>query len=567
MTGGPGATGLPGGGERPTGPTSADKGGRLHGLMMDVPLTTRLLLDRMNAVHRQSRVVTLLEPGGQRRTARFRDVADRAARLAAALSRLGVGSGDCVGSFAWNTQAHLETYYAVMGMGAVLHTINLRLHPQQIAYTIRHAGDRVVIIDASLADVFAKLRPQLDCVEHVVVIGDRPGERAHDAVIDYDDLVGSQDGAFAWPDVDERAAASLCYTSGTTGNPKGVLYSHRSIVLHALSMSGTDVYGIANNDVVLSLVPLFHAMGWGLPFVAAITGADLVMPGRHLKPESLAGLIADERVTWSCGVPTLWMDLLQHAREREAAGHPIDLSSLHTILSGGTQVPYELMEEYSRRFGVDVIQGWGMTEIFPGGTISRVQRDTDEKRCRTRRQSAGRVSPLYELRVVDDTGEVMPSDGESVGEIEVRGPVVASGYFRPEEPTAGKLHGGWLCTGDLGSLDADGWLQITDRKKDAIKSGGEWISSLDLEAAIMAHPLVREAAVVGVPDERWGERPCAYLVADPSLAEQELRDFLRSRVASWWIPDSFVSVTALPRTSTGKFDKKALRNWTGGERN
>ncbi len=531
---------------------------------MDVQLTTQLLLDRMRSVHRQGRVVTLLEPGGERRTTRFPDVAARASCLAAALSRLGVGCGDCVGSFAWNTQAHLETYYAVMGMGAVLHTINLRLHPQQIAYTNRHAGDRVVIVDASLADILAELRPQLDCLEHVVVIGDRPGERAHDAEIDYDELVGSEDGGFAWPDVDERDAASLCHTSGTTGKPKGVLYSHRSIVLHALSMSGADVYGIANHDRVLSLVPLFHAMGWGLPFVAAITGADLIMPGRHLKPEPLARLIADEQVTWSCGVPTLWMDLLQHARERDAAGDPIDLSSLHTVLSGGTQVPYELMEEYSRRFGVDVIQGWGMTEIFPGGTISRVQRDADEEQRRARRQSAGRVSPLYELRVVDGAGDAVPSDGVSVGEIEVRGPVVASGYFRPEEPTAEKFHGGWLCTGDLGSLDADGWLQITDRKKDAIKSGGEWISSLDLEAAIMAHPLVREAAVVAVPHERWGERPRAYLVADVALTEQELRDFLATRVASWWIPDEFVSVDALPRTSTGKFDKKVLRDSTSG---
>lgn len=531
----------------------------LPGLMMDVPLTVGYVLGRMRAVHGSSRVVTLLDPSGQTTSASFPEVVDRAERLAAALARLGVHEGDRVGSYAWNTQQHLEIYYGVMGLGAVLHTINLRLHLDQVAYTIDHAQERVVIVDVSLAADLATILPRLPTVEHVVVIGGCPPGVDLPGALSYEQLVEAESPGFRWPDLDERAAASLCYTSGTTGDPKGVLYSHRSIVLHALAMSGAEVYGLTRKDRVLSLVPLFHAMGWGLPFVCGLVGADLVLPGRFLQAPAIARLVEDRRVTWSCGVPTLWMDLLQYATAKAASGTPVDLSSLRTVLCGGTHVPQNLMEQYERRFGVDLIQGWGMTEIFPGGTISQNQAELAEPERWSARRSAGVLSPLYEMRVVNDAGGVLPTDGTTPGEVEVRGPVVASAYYRSPVNTAEKFHDGWLRTGDIGTLDAAGRLRITDRSKDAIKSGGEWISSVDLESALMAHPAIREAAVIGRPDPRWSERPLAYLVVDRPVAPEELDEFLAPRVARWWIPEDFRIIEAIPRTSTGKFDKKQLR--------
>jgi fatty-acyl-CoA synthase len=451
----------------------------LPGLMMDVPLTTTHLLWRMRAVHPDARVSTVTDPSGACRTTTFGAVAERAERLAAALAELGVGAGTRVGSFAWNTQEHLETYYAVMGMGAVLHTINLRLHPDQIAYTVEHAGDEVILLDASLAERFLPVLARVGGVRHVVVIGPLPDGIEVPGALDYDALLASA-GPFTWPAIDERSAASLCYTSGTTGHPKGVLYSHRSIVLHALAMAGTDAYGISRRDRVLSIVPMFHAMGWGLPFVCAVAGADLVMPGAHLQPGPVSRVVDSHGVTWSCGVPTVWMDVLHDADEVErAGGTPVTLATLRTVISGGTQVPESLMRAYQERFDVDLVQGWGMTEIFPGATLSMDQGDDDPERW-SHRAAAGRVSPLYELRIAGEDGGALPADGATVGEIEVRGPAVAGAYFAPETDTADRFHDGWLRTGDVGTLDRHGWLRITDRSKDAIKSGGEWISSVDL---------------------------------------------------------------------------------------
>ncbi|WKN52495.1 AMP-binding protein (plasmid) [Rhodococcus opacus] len=354
-----------------------------------------------------------------------------------------------------------------------------------------------------------------------------------------------------------RAGACLCYTSGTTGNPKGVLYTHRAIVLHALTMAGVGGLQVQEGDRVLALVPMFHSLGWGLPFVVTVTGSDLVLPGRNLGPEAVARVIRDERITWAGGVPTLWMDLLRHV-EDPSNKDPVDLSSLRMILCGGAKVAVPLMRAYDEKLSVTLIQGWGMTETLPGAAMSLDTPSPSGKRW-PRRGQVGRVSPLYEMRIVDVDGSVLPADGTSVGEVEISGPIVAGSYYGPED-TADKFHEGWLRTGDLGTLSSDGWLDITDRAKDAIKSGGEWISSQDLESALMAHPAVHEAAVIGVPDPRWSERPAAYVVVSQhGPTDEELREHLRSHVAKWWIPDEYHRVDTLPRTSTGKFDKKELR--------
>lgn len=529
------------------------------GLMMDVNLNIALLLRRMRTIHRESKVISrsAAQPLGPSRTVTFDAVVDRAERLAAGLAGLGVRPGDRVGSLAWNTQEHLETYYAVMGMGAVLHTANPRLHDDQLAFTINHARDAVLIVESSFRARVEALRPRLPHVRRVVVIG------ADDTVtggseIGFEELIAQATDPLKPIDIDERAAAALCYTSGTTGDPKGVVYSHRAIVLHALTMAGRDVFRIGEQDVVMGLVPLFHAMGWGLPFVCGLTGADMVMPGPNLQPDAVAGLISEHRVTWSGGVPTVWMDLLRLLREREAAGETVDLTSLKTVVAGGTAVPEDLMRSFQAR-GVDFVQGWGMTEVFPGATMvaPSAMGETDAQwRLRT---SAGRISPLYEMRVVADDGTQLPSDAVSMGELEIRGPMVASSYLDLDVAES-HFRDGWLRTGDVGTIDDAGWVRITDRLKDAIKSGGEWISSLDLESALMAHPAVHEAAVVGRPDDRWGERPVAFLVTDGAVETDALREHLTGRVPKWWIPEDYRLLASIPRTNTGKFDKKSLRD-------
>lgn len=528
---------------------------------MDVELNVALILRRMRAIHHRSRVFSRSEScsDGPSRTATFVEVLDRSEYLAAALAQLGVKQGDRVGTLAWNTREHLEIYYAVMGMGAVLHTANPRLHDDQLVFTVNHAQDTVLIVEASFRDHIDGLRHRLPLVRHVVILGSThlDNTEAGDAEIGYEELIARATVPLAPVDVDERAAAALCYTSGTTGNPKGVLYSHRSIVLHALSMSGRDVFRIGEQDVVLGLVPLFHALGWGLPFICGLSGATLVLPGPTLHPSAVAELIAEHRVSWAGGVPTLWMDLLRIVEERAASEFPVDLSSLETIVGGGTSVPESLMRAYGV-LGVDFVQGWGMTETLPGATMVSPSAAADSDGGWGARMSAGRISPLYEMRVIADDGSSMPRDGISVGELEIRGPVVAGSYL-DTDVTADKFRDGWLRTGDVGTIDADGWVRITDRLKDAIKSGGEWISSLDLESALMTHPSVREAAVVGRPDDRWGERPAAFVVTDGPIDSETLRDHLTGRVAKWWIPDEFRRIDTIPRTIAGKFDKKCLR--------
>jgi fatty-acyl-CoA synthase len=529
------------------------------GMMMDFPLTIHHLLWRMRNVYGSSRVVTVLDTETHTATTTFREIADNAERLAAGLAALGVRTGDRVGTFSWNHAAHLEAYYGVMGMGAVLHTVNLRLHPDQIAWTIEHAKDRVILLDAALAEQFAPLLSRLPTVEHVVVIGPLPEGVVVPGAVAYDEVLAGGDGGFAWPELDENTAASLCYTSGTTGDPKGVLYSHRSIVLHALLMAGTETFRIRNVDRVLAAVPMFHVMGWGLPFVAAVVGCDLIMPNRYLQPAALARVIRAERVTWSAGVPTIWMDLLHHLEDPTTAETAADLASLERLVVGGTQVPVELMRRFERAFGVLMVQGWGMTEVFSGAVLNQDQPQLQPQERWALRAAAGRVSPFYEIRVVDAERGPLPHDGHSQGELEVRGPCVAADYLDGGPGAQSAFHDGWLRTGDVATVDAEGWVRVTDRAKDGIKSGGEWISSVDLEIALMEHPAVREAAVVARPDPRWSERPHAFVVTTGHVSAEELREFLGPRVARWWIPDSFDVVTDIPRTSTGKFDKKLLR--------
>ncbi len=532
----------------------------LPGGSQDFPLTLTHLLGRARTVHRRAEVVSLLDAEGTTRRARMTEVGARADRLAAALRGLGVSEGDRVATFAWNSQQHLEAYWAVPCMGAVLHTLNPRLSPEQVAFTIDHAGDRVVLVDSSLVPEIERVLPRLRAgtVERFVVVG-HGDAGSLPAALRYEELLDAQAPGFEWPALDERAAAALCYTSGTTGDPKGVLYSHRALVLHTLLMAGHDAYRMSERDRVLAVVPMFHAMGWNLAYLAGMVGAALILPGRHVQAPVLGRTIAAERVTATCGVPTVWMDLL---REEGA-----ELSSLELAICGGTQVPGGLMREFEARHGVAVVQGWGMTETLPGAALAHDPPDSPSEEERwLRREHAGRLSPFFEARIVGERGEVLATDGETPGELEVRGPTVVGSYFENDAASAAALHDGWLRTGDVGTLDEEGWLRITDRAKDVIKSGGEWISSVDLESALMAHPAVTEAAVIGRPDERWSERPLACVVTGDPVSPEQLRAHLEPRVTKWWLPEDFAYLEEIPKTSVGKFDKKALREMLAADR-
>ncbi|MBM4265491.1 MAG: long-chain fatty acid--CoA ligase [Deltaproteobacteria bacterium] len=519
--------------------------------MQDRPLTVAALLEHGRRVHATSTISTF--DGTDVRRATFREVAERAERLAAALRRLGVRPGDRVGTFSWNTQEHMEAYLAVPSMGAVLHTLNIRLFPEQLVYIVNHAEDRVVLVDSSLVPLFAKIRPELRTVEHVVVMGKEDASPLGE-VLAYEALLATEKLGYAWPDLDERDAAAMCYTSGTTGNPKGVVYSHRSTFLHSFGVTSGACYSLSDRDRVLLIVPMFHANAWGLPYAAWMVGSDLVMVERHLQAEPLCRLIARERPTFSGAVPTIWADVFRHGETT-----PIDLSSFRMIVCGGSAVPRVLMERFQERYGVRIIQAWGMTETSPLGAIALPPDGADPSEEMAWRSKTGRVCAGVELRIVDDQGEELPWDGDSVGEIQVRGPWITGSYYGDD--SGEKFDRGWLRTGDVGNVDDRGFVQITDRAKDVIKSGGEWISSVELENEIMAHPDVVEAAVIGVPDDRWQERPLACVVLRPGAAAdpEAMKSFLESRVARWWVPERWSFVAEVPKTSVGKFDKKVLR--------
>ena len=529
----------------------------LEGLMQnDFQLTVGAIRRRMAACYGDREVVTLQEDPGKPARATYAQVAERVDRLGRVLERLGVEQGDRVGTFAWNSQHHFELYLGIPSFGAVLHTINIRLFPEQIEYIVNHAQNKVIFVDDSLAKPLAKLARRFEHRPQFVVMGDGDDGGLPNA-LRYDDLLDEAEaGPYGWPEVDERAAAALCYTSGTTGNPKGVLYSHRSVSLHSTAVCMADAVGLSGADRVVAIVPMFHVNAWGLPFAAAMTGAGMIMPSRFVAAAPLARAITAEKATLVAGVPTVLGDLLRHADEQKP-----DLSSLRGGICGGAAVPRKLMEGFERH-GVRILQAWGMTETSPLCTVARTSPEHDDAATEehwAERITAGRIMPWVELRIVGDDGEA-PWDGESTGEIQVRGPWIASRYY--EDPSGDdKFDDGWLRTGDIGTVSPDGFVSITDRAKDLIKSGGEWISSVEVETELMEAPGVLEAAVIAMPDERWSERPLACVVLDEGADADVvgLRKHLASRMAGWQVPDTFAFIDEVPKTSVGKFDKKVLR--------
>ena len=522
--------------------------------MQDAPLLVSGILRHGQQVYGDSRVLTITGADGEATVATFAEVAERSERLARALRRLGIGDSDRVGTFLWNNQTHQEAYLAIPGMGAVLHTLNLRLFPEQLSYVINHAEDQVIIVDASLVPLLARVRDQLTTVKHIVVAGETDTS-ALGETLDYESLLAAESPGYDWPELDERQAAAMCYTSGTTGNPKGVVYSHRSTYLHSFAVTSGATLGVNEQDSVLSIVPMFHANAWGTPYAAFMTGADLIMPQMFLQAAPLTAIIARHRPTLSAGVPTIWNDLLRYSRS-----NPVDMSSLRMITAGGAAVPRQLIEQFRDELGVELVQGWGMTETSPICSLALPPRGVPKDQEIEWRAKTGRVVIGVEVRVAAEDGSILPNDGESVGEFEVRGPWITGSYYG--EPTPDRFHDGWLRTGDIGSLDAQGYMQISDRTKDVIKSGGEWISSVELENEVMAHPGVVEAAVIAVPDERWSERPLVAVVLEEGAdhSADELVAFLDGRVSKWWLPERWSFVEEVPKTSVGKFDKKVLRS-------
>ena len=522
----------------------------MESTMQEVPLTLTELFRHGRRVFGNSEVVPW--EGERARHSSFAEVAGRVERLAAGLRSLGVQPGDRVATLSWNRQEHFEAYFAVPCMGAVLHTLNLRLPPHQVAQIVNHASDRVIIVDASLVPLLAAIRPHLPTVETVIVVGGGDHADALGEHLAYEEVLERGAGGFNWPELDERSAASMCYTTGTTGDPKGVVYSHRSMYLHAFAVWGS--FRISDRERILAIVPMFHVNAWGVPYAAWMLGADLLLPDRFLHADGLCGFISAEKPTFTGGVPSIFTGMLAFAQQNN-----VDMSSLTRAVCGGSAVPESLIAAFRDQLGVELIQAWGMTETSPIGTIAYPPRDAkpeDEMRYRAK---TGRAVPGVALRIVDEDGGEVASDGVAVGEIEVRGPWITGSYYKASAPE--KFDDGWLKTGDVGSIDPLGFVQITDRSKDVIKSGGEWISSVELENLLMGHETVADAAVVGVPDEKWQERPLAVVMFRPgaSATPDELRAYLGDRVVRWWLPERWAFVSEIPKTSVGKQDKKKIR--------
>ena len=534
----------------------------MRGLMQDRPLVLPHVLHRAEQLFGHKTLVSGTV-GGERSTP-VAEWALRVRRLATVLDTLGVPPDGRVATFCWNSTPHLELYLAAPCTGRVLHTLNIRLFPDQLTYVANHAEDDVVFVDRSLLPVFRPLRERMTTIRHVVVIDDGADEPLPEGALDYEELLAAAepfDGRFAVDD--ENRAAAMCYSSGTTGNPKGVVYSHRSTLLHSIMTLVADGLGLAERDVLMPVVPMFHANAWGLPYGALLAGADLVFPGPNMTPQAIVAMLARHRVTVTAGVPTIWMGLLPLLADH-------DLTALRRVLCGGSAVPRSLSEAYRAAIGLPMLHAWGMTETSPIATFSgaRSQFDhADEDARAAARARQGWPAPLVELRLVDsDTGEPQPWDDEASGEIQAAGPWCAAEYYRGEGGGAQFTDDGWLRTGDVATIDSSGSVRLVDRTKDLVKSGGEWISSVELENAIMSHPKVAEAAVIGVPHERWSERPLACVVTAPgeTLTAEDVRAHLEPLVPKWWLPDAVEFIDEVPKTSVGKFSKKTLRDKFAG---
>jgi fatty-acyl-CoA synthase len=538
----------------------------MQGLMQDWPLRVSRILDHASLYHGEREIVTRTVEGPMHRTT-YAALHERALRCAAALAALGVGKGDVIGTLAWNTHRHLEAWYGITGAGGVYHTLNPRLFMEQLAYVAGHAGDRWILADTSFVEQLEQLEAACPTIEGFIFLTDRdhmPATKLRRALC-YEDLIAAADPGFDWVDGDERDAAGLCYTSGTTGNPKGVLYSHRSNVLHSLAAGGADVLGLTSDTVIMPVVPLFHANAWSIAFSAPMAGAKIVMPGPRLDGESVYELLDTERVNFTAAVPTVWLMLLQYL---ESTGK--ELPYLERVIIGGSAVPRVMMETFEDRYGVQVIHAWGMTEMSPVGTVGVLKQGMDQL---TRDEQLeiklkqGRPMFSVEMKIVDDDGRELPRDGKAFGHLLVRGPAVAGGYMKGE---GGEIldDEGYFRTGDVATIDPDGFMQITDRSKDVIKSGGEWISSIELENVALGCPGVAEAAVIGVAHPKWDERPLLIVVRSEGseVTREDLLTFLQDKIAKWWMPDDVVFVDEIPHTATGKIQKLTLREQFSGYR-
>jgi fatty-acyl-CoA synthase len=529
----------------------------MQGLMQPTPLTLPHFFNRAERLFPAKEVVTAT-PGGVERTT-YGEWADRTRRLGGVLDTLGISEDGRVASFAWNTARHLELYFAAPCTGRVLHTLNIRLFPEQLTYIVNHAEDEVVFVDRSLIGVLWPTVADFTTVKHFVLMDDGKGDVPDDPrIVSYEELLADAKPVDFHVD-DENRAGSMMYTSGTTGNPKGVVYSHRSMYLHTMGAMMADSLGVRESDVILPVVPMFHANAWGLAHAAVAAGATLVMPGADLTPDNIVNLMESERVTVAAGVPTIWMGVVPQLEGR-------DVSSLRAIPCGGSAVPKALSEAFRAATGLPLLQAWGMTETSPIASVchikSTLRRDRTEEELADVRTSAGLIVPGVDFRIVEpDTTRELPWDGETSGELQVSGPWIARTYYNDERAAESFTDDGWLRTGDVATVDGEGYIRLVDRTKDLVKSGGEWISSVEVENEIMAHPKVAEAAVIGVAHSKWQERPLACVVLKPGeeLTKQELLEFLTPRMARWWLPDDVVFIDEVPKTSVGKFSKKTLR--------
>jgi fatty-acyl-CoA synthase len=536
------------------------------GLMQDWPLVVHKIIDHAALYHGDREIVTRTVEGPIHRT-NYREVQARARRVARALDRFGIKLGDRIGTLAWNTHRHIETWYGITGIGAIYHTLNPRLFPEQLIYIASHAEDRVLFFDTSFANLVAEIAPKLPSIKLYVALTDRANLPKAEIpnLVAYEDFIAEPADDFAWKDFDENTACGLCYTSGTTGNPKGVLYSHRSNTLHALVASQADAQGVRGVDSVLPVVPMFHANAWALAFVGPMMGAKLVLPGPKLDGESVYELLDTEKVTMTAAVPTVWLMLLQYLEQTGKM-----LPYLDRVLIGGSACPRSMIEIFERKYEVEVVHAWGMTEMSPLGTLGTLKAGMDtlpyEEQLSVKLKQ-GHPPFSVEMKIVDDEDRELPRDGKAFGRLKVRGPAVAKAYFKGEGESAFDSED-WFDTGDVATLDADGYMTITDRAKDVIKSGGEWISSIEIENVAVGHPAVAEAAVIGVAHPKWDERPLLIVVLKPGqkATKDEILKYLSGKIAKWWMPDDVAFVDEIPHTATGKIQKIALRQRFGSYR-